>query len=184
MRITYDGKRAEVSAMRKVDLSKWNSKGNMIKGNSSESKLLNRHFDIMRNRVHEIHQKLSQEQEEITATLIKDIYLGKTDANKFILDMFDEHNTSMEKLIGKDFSFRTLQRYKTTQNHLRAFISSSYKRKDYPVRGIDTQFINAFIYYLKTELNHTHNTALKYLAYLKNRPGGLFQWLDGKRSIL
>ena len=89
----------------------------------------------MRNRVYEIHQKLSQEQEEITATLIKDIYLGKTDANKFILDMFDEHNTSMEKLIGKDFSFRTLQRYKTTQNHLRAFISSSYKRKDYPVKN-------------------------------------------------
>jgi site-specific recombinase XerD len=167
MRITYDGKRAEVSAMRKVDLSKWNSKGNMVKGYSTESKLLNRHFDIMRNRVHEIHQKLLQEQEEITATLIKDIYLGNTDANKSILEMFEDHNSRMSKLVGKDFSFRTLQRYQTTQKHLSAFISSSYKRKDYPVKGIDTQFINAFIYYLKTELNHTHNTALKYLAYLK-----------------
>jgi len=167
MRITYDGKRAEVSTMRKVDLSRWNSKGNMVKGYSSESKLLNRHFDIMRNRVHEIHQKLLQEQEEITAALIKDIYLGNTDANKSILEMFEDHNSRMSKLVGKDFSFRTLQRYSTTQKHLRAFISSSYKRKDYPVKGIDTQFINAFIYYLKTELNHSHNTALKYLAFLK-----------------
>jgi site-specific recombinase XerD len=139
----------------------------MVKGYSSESKLLNRHFDIMRNRVHEIHQKLLQEQEEITATLIKDIYLGNTDANKSILEMFEDHNSRMSKLVGKDFSFRTLQRYQTTQKHLLAFIGSSYKRKDYPVKGIDTQFINAFIYYLKTELNHTHNTALKYLAYLK-----------------
>jgi site-specific recombinase XerD len=35
------------------------------------------------------------------------------------------------------------------------------------LKDIDTQFINAFIYYLKTELNHTHNSALKYLSYLK-----------------
>jgi site-specific recombinase XerD len=167
MRITYDGKRSEVSTMRKVDLTRWSSKGNMVKGYSSESKQLNRHFDIMRNRIHEIHQKLLQDQEEITATLIKDIYLGNTDSNKSILEMFEDHNSRMSKLVGKDFSFRTLQRYKTTQSHLRAFISSSYKREDYPVKGIDTQFINAFIYYLKTELNHTHNTALKYIAFLK-----------------
>lgn len=81
--------------------------------------------------------------------------------------MFEEHNNRMSKLVGKDYSFRTLQRYRTTQKHLSAFIGSSYKRKDYPVKDIDTQFINAFIYYLKTELNHTHNSALKYLSYLK-----------------
>lgn len=167
MRITYDGKRAEVSAMRKIEISKWNSKVNIVKGYSAESKLLNRHFDIMRNRVHEIHQKLLQEQQDITATLIKDIYLGHTDDNKSILEMFEEHNNRMSKLVGKDYSFRTLQRYRTTQKHLLAFIGSSYRRKDYPVKNIDTQFINAFIYYLKTELNHTHNSALKYLSYLK-----------------
>jgi site-specific recombinase XerD len=167
MRITYDGKRAEVSAMRKVEISKWNSKGNIVKGYSADSKLLNRHFEIMRNRVHEIHQKLLQDHQDINANLIKDIYLGNTNDNKFILELFEEHNSKMSNLIGKDYSFRTLQRYRTTQKHLSAFISSSYKRKDYPVKDIDTQFINAFIYYLKTELNHTHNSALKHLSYLK-----------------
>src|SRR5690606_22604469 len=51
--------------------------------------------------------------------------------------------------------------------HLEAFISASFKLNDYPVKEIDTKFINAFVYYLKTELNHSHNSALKYLAYLK-----------------
>ncbi len=167
LRITYDGRRAELSSMRKVTLARWNAKGNKVSGSSIEAKQVNRNLDVIRNRIYEIYQRLLEGNEQITATLIKDIYLGNTDANKSILEMFEDHNSRMSKLVGKDFSFRTLQRYRTTQKHLSAFISSSYKREDYPVKGIDTQFINAFIYYLKTELNHSHNTALKYLAFLK-----------------
>lgn len=167
MRVTYDGKRAEISAMRKVDLSKWNSKGNMVKGYSSEAKIINRNLDIMRNRVHEIHQKLLDRQDDINVMVIKNIYLGNTNTKKFILEMFDEHNNRMDRLVGKDYSFRTLQRYKTTKKHLAAFILSSYKLKDYPVKDIDTKYINSFMYYLKTELNLSHNSAMKYLAYVK-----------------
>ena len=167
MRITYDGKRSEVSTMRKVESAKWNSKGSLVKGHSTEAKLINRNLDIMRNRIHEIHQQLLNGNENISATILKDTYLGNSDPKKVIVEMFDEHNGQMEKLVGKDFSFRTLQRYRTTKKHLAAFISASHKIDDYPVRDIDTQFINAFVYYLKTELNLSHNSALKYLAYLK-----------------
>ncbi|WP_300440414.1 site-specific integrase [Christiangramia sp.] len=167
MRVTYNGKRAEISAMRKVDLTKWNSKGNMVRGYSSEAKIINRNLDIMRNRVHEIHQKLLDRQDDINVTVIKNVYLGNSNTQKSILEMFDEHNTRMDRLVGKDYSFRTLQRYKTTKKHLAAFISSYFKLKDYPVKDIDIKFINSFIYYLKTELNLSHNSAMKYLAYVK-----------------
>jgi len=167
LRITYDGKRAEASTMRKIPITKWNAKANKVGGTSVEAKQINRNLDILRNRIYDVYQRFLDNKEGVTAVKIRDEFLGNNDANKSILEMFEDHNSRMSKLVGKDFSFRTLQRYQTTQKHLRAFISSSYKRKDYPVKGIDTQFINAFIYYLKTELNHTHNTALKYLAYLK-----------------
>ncbi|MDT0691892.1 site-specific integrase [Salegentibacter sp. F188] len=167
LRITYDGKRAEVSTMRKVPLAKWSAKANKVSGSSIEAKQINRNLDVIKNRVYEIYQKLLEGNEHITATFIKDIYLGNTDDKKSILEMFEEHNNRMSKLVGKDYSFRTLQRYRTTQKHLSAFIGSSYKRKDYPVKEINMQFINAFIYYLKAELNHSHNSALKYLSYLK-----------------
>ncbi|SKB33508.1 hypothetical protein SAMN05660903_00138 [Salegentibacter salinarum] len=71
----------------------------------------------------------------------------------------------MQKLAGKDYSFRTLQRYNTTKKHLNDIISSNYKSDDFRVKDIDSKFINSFIYYLKTELNLAHNSALKYLAY-------------------
>ena len=167
MRITYNGKRAEISAMRKIELSKWNSSGNTVIGHSAKATLINRNLDIMRNRVYEIHQRLIDAKEDINVTVIKEMYLGKSDSQKSVLQMFKEHNSKMEKLVGKEFSFRTLQRYKTTKKHLSAFISSSYKLEDYPIKNVDTRFINSFIYYLKTELDLSHNSALKYLAYLK-----------------
>ncbi len=167
LRITYEGRRVELSTMRKVTLSKWNPKANKVSGISIEAKQVNRNLDIIKNRIYEIYQKFLDNQEEISALKIKDVYLGNNDNQKSIVEMFEEHNSRMEKLIGKDYSFRTLQRYKTTKKHISSFILFDYKMKDYPVKDIDTKFINSFIYYLKTELNHSHNSAVKYLAYLK-----------------
>ena len=167
LRITYDGRRAELSTMRKVSLSKWNAKANKVSGSSAEAKQVNRNLDIIKNRIYEIYQKFLDNEEDISAEKIKNEYSGNNSMQKSILEMFEEHNNRMDRLVGKDYSFRTLQRYKTTKKHLAAFISSSFKLKDYPVKEIDTKFINSFIYYLKTELSLSHNSALKYLSYFK-----------------
>ena len=167
LRVTYDGRRAEASTMRKIPVSKWNAKANKVTGSSAEAKNFNRNFDIIRNRIYEIHQRLVDNQENITAARILDEFLGKDQPKKSLLKMFEEHNSNLAKLVGKEYSFRTLQRYKTTKKHLTSFISVSYKSEDYPVRDVDTKFINAFIYYLKAELDLSHNSAVKYLSYVK-----------------
>ncbi|WP_442267787.1 Arm DNA-binding domain-containing protein (plasmid) [Tenacibaculum sp. ZS6-P6] len=85
LRITYDGKRAEASTLRKAPLSKWNSKANKVIGSSIEAKQINRNLDIIKNRIYEIYQKLLEKGEEITAVGIKNEYLGNSDDNKSIL---------------------------------------------------------------------------------------------------
>lgn len=167
LRITYQGKRAEASTMRKVQLSKWNAKASKVNGYSAEAKQVNRNFEIIKNRIYDIYQRLLEDEEEITAVKIKDEFLGKNLVDHRILKIFEDHNLRMEKLIDKDYSYRTLQRYRTTKKHLTNFILSNYKADDFRVKDIDIKFINSFIYYLKTELNLSHNSALKYLAYLK-----------------
>ncbi|MDT0676584.1 site-specific integrase [Autumnicola musiva] len=167
LRITYNGKRVELSTMRNVPLDKWNAKGNKVSGSSMEAKQINRHLDIIRNRIYEVYQRFLNNGEAISAVKIRDEYLGIAKVKKSILEMFEEHNNRMGKLVGKEFSFRTLQRYQTTKKHLFDFISLNYKLEDYPVKDIDTNFINCFIYYLKIEKDLSHNSAVKYLAYLK-----------------
>ncbi len=168
LRITVNGKRAEVSTMRKVPLSKWNAKANKVMGYTIEAKQTNRHLDVIKNRIYEIYQNLlNQDMEIVSAAGIRDEYIGANKNRKLILEMFEEHNFRMERLIGKDYSFRTLQRYKTTKKHLAKYIKASYGLMDYPLKKIDVKYVNGFIYFLKSEQNLSHNSALKYVSYFK-----------------
>lgn len=181
LRITVNGKRAEVSTLRKIPISKWNAKANRVIGYSIEARQANRQLDIIKNRIYEIYQNLlNQDIEIVTAKGIRDEYIGVNKSRKLILEMFEEHNLTMERLVGKEFSFRTLQRYKTTKKHLAKYIKSNYKLDDYPLKGIDVQYINGFIYFLKTKQNLSHNSALKYVAYFKKiiRVACANGWLD------
>jgi len=168
LRITVNGKRAEVSTMKKVSLAKWNAKSNKVIGYSIEAKQTNRQLDIIKNRVYEIYQDLLHKDEEmLSAVYIRDEYIGVNRNRKLILEAFKEHNLKMERLVGKDFSYRTLQRYKTTKKHLSQFIENNYGLKDYAINKINIIFLNGFIYFLKTEQSLSHNSALKYVAYFK-----------------
>jgi len=167
MRITYSGKRTEISTMRKIQSLRWSTDGNQVKGNSPEAKLINRNLDIMKNKIYDIFQRRLDSGDDLTSEILKDEYLGNVELKKDIIEMFEEHNSRMKKLVGKDYSFRTLQRYETTKKHISSFILFNFKSKNYSVKDIDTKFINSFIYYLKTELDLSHNSSLKYLSYLK-----------------
>ncbi|MEM7484206.1 MAG: site-specific integrase [Bacteroidota bacterium] len=181
LRITVNGKRVEVSTMLKVPISKWNAKANKVIGYSIEARQNNRQLDIIKNRVYEIYQNLSKDDRNIiSAKIIRDEYIGANKKQKLILELFIEHNLRMERLVGKGFSYRTLQRYKTTKKHLTKFIETNYGLNDYTVNKIDVSFVNGFIYYLKAEQNLSHNSALKYVAYFKKiiRVAYANGWLD------
>ena len=181
LRITVNGKRAEVSTMRKVSLSKWNAKANKVIGYTIEAKQTNRHLDVIKNRIYEIFQnQVNDEMDIVSALTIRDEFIGTNKSRKLILEMIEEHNLRMKRLVGKDYSFRTLQRYKTTKKHLAKYIKESFGLVDYPLKKIDVKYVNGFIYFLKAEQNLSHNSALKYVAYFKKiiRVAFANGWLD------
>lgn len=59
---------------------------------------------------------------EITAENLKNILLGKTDENRKLLKVFEDHNRQMKALVGKEFSEGTMERYTTSLAHTRAYI--------------------------------------------------------------
>lgn len=105
LRVTVDGKRAEVSTMRKVVLSKWDAKANKMKGYTIEARQTNRHLDAIKSRIYEIYQNLLGK-DIVTAASIRDEYIGSNKNRKLILELFEEHNLRVERLVGKDFSFK------------------------------------------------------------------------------
>ena len=167
LRITVNGKRSEFSIKRKVLLNKWNSEAGKVRGTTADVRELNRYMDSIKVKVHKIQESLLENQELVTSEIIKNIYLGKSIKHKMILEVFQEHNDKVVKLIGKDFAPGTAERYKTAKKHVSNYILKEYNVEDIPVKDVDHKFITGFEYYLKTTRNCSHNTSIKYITNFK-----------------
>lgn len=179
-RLTYNSKRIDFTTSRKIDASKWNSHTNSARGNSMEAKALKRYLDDMRASLYEIHDRLVREGKKISAKIIKDIYFGKEEKQYMLVQIFQDHNDDMEKLIGKGYTKGTLQRYNACKKHIEDYLAFRYKTKDMPVEEVDHKFITGFDHYLKSEKDCAHNTAQKYIVNFKKiiRIAYANQWIE------
>lgn len=167
MRITVNGKRAEFSLKQHINLENWDPCAGRLKGNGKEAKTVNRYITEVKGRIYQIQKDIYTQGEELSSSKIKNIFLGKTAKQKMLLEIFQAHNDQVERLVGKDFAAGTAERYRTAKKHVEAYIAKEYKVKDIPVQEVDYGFITGLEYYLKTERNCGHNSALKYITNFK-----------------
>ncbi len=111
---------------------------------SEESRAVNRFLDSIRAALYDIHDRLLRENRRISATTIKQIYLGKEEKQYMLVEIFRDHNNEMESLIGKGFTKGTLQRCNACKKHIEDYLEFHYKVKDIPVEDVDHQFITGF----------------------------------------
>ena len=84
-----------------------------------------------------------------------------------VLELFENHNEQVKKLVGQDFLQERWKRYRTAKKHVGNFIKVEYGVDDLPVNSVDHKFISGFEYYLKTVRKCGHNSALKYITNFK-----------------
>jgi len=181
LRLTVSGKRKEYSITRRIEPDKWNVRTEIVMGNNTSSKEINTHINNIRHKLDKIHQVLSENEEQITASkMIKELKGDTKHKSKMTLEVFKEHNEQMDRLSGKSISKSTAKRYWTCYNHVEQYINEEYKADDYRMKDIDHQFITKFEYFLKTKRECNHNSALKYVNNFKKiiRIALANQWMD------
>ncbi|SEJ68461.1 Site-specific recombinase XerD [Dyadobacter koreensis] len=167
IRITINGQRVEITAQRECEPEKWNIAAGRKNGTKEDVRILNAYLDTLQAKIYEIHRRLVEADEEITAEIIRNHLNGTAAKSRFIIALFQEHNDRVANLVNKDFAPGTLSRYKTTLDHSRDFISWKYKADDIDIFKLNHEFITDFEYWLKSVRNIGHNTAIKYLATFK-----------------
>ena len=167
LRITLDSRRSEFSVHRKVHLDLWNSRTQLVMGNSADAQEINRHLSDIKNRIYSIQRNFEQDKASYSASDMRDVLLGKDKIKKMLLEIFQEHNDEVESLIGKGFSPGTAERYRTCKKHVTEYIRKKYKKNDIPVQDVDHKFITGFEYYLKMTRKCAHNSAIKYITNFK-----------------
>ena len=66
MRITIEGKKADISSKRYIELQKWDNKVQKAIGNSQETKTLNVYLKTLEQRVYDYHYQMLKEENIVT----------------------------------------------------------------------------------------------------------------------
>ncbi len=167
VRITINKERTEFSLKRQVSPKIWDDKKERAKSKTDEALEINNFIDQYERKILSYIDFLVLDKQKVTARIIQDKLIGKREARKTILKVFQEHNDNARKLIGIDFAADTVQRYETCYMHTKDFIRWQYKREDLPLEDLNHQFISNYEIYLKTERKCAHNTTIKYLKNFK-----------------
>jgi integrase len=167
LRLTIEGRRVELSTQRECEPEKWNSHSGRKVGNKEDVKVLNSYLDALQNRAYDAHRHLVDHGVQVTLEHLKSIFSGKTEKAVTLIDVFRKHNEEMFALVGRDFTLSTYDRYEAALRNVLKFLQYKHKAKDFPIDQIGYSFIADYAFYLKAVRHISHNTAMRYLKYLK-----------------
>lgn len=167
MRITVNGKRAEVQIRRSVEAECWNAQKECAIGKDRKHMELNHYLETVRTRVLQIHRELEQDRKPVTAEILKRNYSGGSDSPRMLVETFNEHNKQYRELMGRDYVKGTVLRYERTARYLGEFIRERFNTGDIPLKDVDHDFIMRFERFIKVEKNCAQNATVKYLKNLK-----------------
>ncbi|MDD2636952.1 MAG: site-specific integrase [Bacteroidales bacterium] len=168
MRITINGKKTEMSMHRSIDAKLWNTSSGSAIGNTKISKDINNYIMSVQTSIYDYFKSLREKEIEITPSILKNRYLGiKEDNGKKVIQLYQEHNDKIKKLINIDYSPDTVQRYETSLRHTQEFIKQKYKKDDLYLEELNNEFIVDYEVYFKTVRKCSHNTTMKYIKNFK-----------------
>ena len=102
----------EISLKCNIKPELWDTAKSKAKGNSDEAKELNEFINNIRVQLFQIQQDLLASGKKITVKTLANTFLGVGEKNWTLAELFEEHNSNLNQLIGKDFFPLTLQWYK------------------------------------------------------------------------
>ena len=167
VRITVEGQRVELSVQRQCEIEKWNTRSGRMIGNSEEAKEMNAFLTNYQLKVFETHREILVSNLPLTAEALKSRFTGEDERSHKLMEIFAHHNKDFEALVGKEFSERTLKKYKACVNSLTKFLKWKFKSSDIDLKNISFKFITDYEFYLKSVQNIQHNTAMGYIKKLK-----------------
>ena len=166
-RITVDGKIAQFSTKLEVHPDSWNIQLGKAIGRSVEIQQINNQIEEIKASVRNIYHEQKRRDGVVTSEKVKNEFLGHTETNNTLLELFIRHNEDVKRLVGISKSKATHQKYEVTRKHLTNFIKERYNLSDISLKEINHMFISDFEVYLLTTGGCKSNTTAKFMQFFK-----------------
>src|SRR5690606_19897384 len=152
VRITLNGKRGEFTTKKYIHPTKWDEKAMRVKGNSEEARTINGYLESIRNKITQMQIHFQFQESEVTIDQFMNLLVGKkSERERTLIPIFEEHNKRIKSLLNIDFAPGTYERYQTSLKHTQDFIKFQYGKNDSPLSTIDHAFIADYDFYLRTQ---------------------------------
>lgn len=162
-RITIDGTPKTFGTKLEINPNNWDLRYGRVEGKSAQALSINKKLDNIRGRIDKIYEDMLKHEGFATAQKVKLSFLGVGVMDDAILKIFNDQNEDFKKLVEKEErSQSTYNKYITVYNHLTTFIKERYHRDDMAFRELTSDFIREFDFYLRYDLQSSHNTVWVY----------------------
>jgi len=141
VRITYHGQRVNINSGLKILPSTWDSKRQRVKGSNEQAKLANHYLQTTQNRVMSIYDELMRHNQQFTVHLIRDKFLGKGEITYTLLEVVENHNNELKRLVGKTYAISTYKKYYWFQVIVTLFVSEFLRKPHLTINEIDISII-------------------------------------------
>ena len=121
-RLTVDGEVKQFSCKMDVPPRLWDVKNSRATGKSLEAQKINAAVDRIRVDVNRHYQELMRSDGYVTASKLKDAYLGIGVKQETLVKLFEQHNVEFQKKVGHSRTKSTYSRYCTVCNHIKEFL--------------------------------------------------------------
>ncbi|MDM1086502.1 site-specific integrase [Myroides odoratimimus] len=163
VRITIDGTPKTLGTKLEINPKNWDLKYGRVEGKSAIALNINQKIDNIRGRIDKIYEDMQKREGFATAQKVKLSFLGVGVMDDAMLKVFNDQNIEFKKLVDKgERSQSTYNKYITVYNHLTTFIKERYHRDDMAFRELTADFIREFDFYLRYDLQSSHNTVWVY----------------------
>jgi site-specific recombinase XerD len=162
LRLTLDGKRADLSTNKKIDPGKWDKVTERVAGKSEYAKVINTALNDLLSKVEKHLINLDMNNDRVTLTQIVNELKGTGKNQMTLFQVYEYHIANITKLIGIDFTATTIKRYKSSFTSLKRYL----KETDIKLRDLDYKFIEDYYTHIRATDGLQHNSATNIIKNL------------------
>ncbi len=166
-RVTIKGRRVEISTQINIIPYEWDSQNQVAKDLSKDALTINVELSRIRVKIENAYFRLEAKEKELSADNFRIEYAGVKEKSRMLLEIIQQHNDDMNKLIGTDYTIDTWRKYHRMYTLVKSFVKWKFKRNDIDITSLRHAFITDFEFYLKVEKKINPSTNPKYLKNLQ-----------------
>ena len=167
LRVTIAGKRELINTGVSVLEAHWDHAKGRIKNHDDDAFTNNKLLAALHTRVTEIYTDSLKLNLPVSAKLIREKLRSPGEQSEYLMRLLDLHHAYVKRRVGIEVSKATDTKYGTLKLKVLGYLKKQYKANDIALDQLNKGFAMGFELYLKADEGIGHNTAIKYIQFLK-----------------